>query len=129
MFELHHGIKSLEDLLEHAKTVRKQMIQAAGGEIVNGQGRLSLQTQQQDELDYTLAKSVMDGKELPPGEFDAACKVSKTKLLEQVRAQYARGTKSVEANRVMDLLREAGAVSQRAVEKVVYRREPERLEG
>jgi len=112
-------IKIAEGVVESLRTMTAQ----AGGSLADESGELVLERQRREKIDAQRGwKTITDT--LTIHETLAACTISKTKLMESVKAPAPRGKKKEVADELMDRIRAAGAVSETFIEKLELRKAP-----
>jgi len=117
LVELWPKFKAAEKALAAYKDAVKAALNT--GAITHGGHRLRLEQRNQERLVAHKAKAVVL-QTLPADTWDKACSVSKTALVDAVKAGAKRGQKKKAADALLADLRAAGAISTSQTEVINY---------
>jgi hypothetical protein len=117
-------IKLVEAACELARTVLKAEVAAHGGSLETGDGReLLLVDQERESVRYTPAsQNVLINNGFLSDDWERIAKLSKTEIKKVAMEKVPRGQKGKYAERVLDQLRECGAVEKQITQRLEVRR-------
>lgn len=130
VIDLYAKARNVEKLAGDFVSAVKTRIKTSG--LIEGpDGQvLRLRESPVERLDAEKSAGIIaEATDLMNSEYLACCNLSKTKLLNAVGEHAARGQKGKEKKRVMEALRDGGAVSESTREMIVIDRNREKLEA
>lgn len=121
--ELLHKAKSVEAYATRVQAAIKAHV-VRTGEVCGAGARLSVETEEQRELDPLAAWPVLEAAGFADADFAACMKLGVSKVEKVVAKAAGRGKGAAAVRKLNEDLRKAGAVQIREVAKLTERRDP-----